>query len=191
MASHLNMDERKRISELRESGYSRGQIAQVLARSKSSISRELERNRVGALYCPLVATQKAQQRRRERNLVRKMDRPEIGDQVRAGLLAYHSPDEIAGRMKLAIPDPRQRISATSIYRWIRRQPPGGWGCRCSPILSPGFERRQERYAHRHFALPVWSGRLEIRRLALHRLFCSAFVAGARGNSPAACAPPIR
>lgn len=126
MASHLNMDERKRISELRESGYSRGQIAKALARAKSSISRELERNRVGALYCPLVATQKAQQRRRERKLVRKMDRPEIGDQVRAGLLAYHSPDEIAGRMKLAIPDPRQRISATSIYRWIRRQPPGTW-----------------------------------------------------------------
>jgi IS30 family transposase len=73
-----------------------------------------------------VATQKAQQRRRERKLVRKMDRQEIGDQVRAGLLAYHSPDEIAGRMKLAIPDPRQRISATSIYRWIRRQPPGTW-----------------------------------------------------------------
>lgn len=126
MASHLSMDERKRISALREAGYSRGQMARVLARSKSTISRELERNRRGCLYCPVLATQKAQERRRERRLVRKMDRPEIGDQVRRGLKQYHSPDEIAGRMKRTTADPRQRISATAIYGWIRGQPAGTW-----------------------------------------------------------------
>jgi IS30 family transposase len=120
------MDERKRISELREAGYSCGQMARVLARSKSTVSREIERNRRGALYCPLVAMQKAQARRRERKLVRKMDRPEIEERVRRDLREYHSPDEIAGRMKLATPDPRQRISATTIYRWIQRQPTGTW-----------------------------------------------------------------
>lgn len=126
MASHLSMDERKRISELREAGYSCGQMARFLARSKSTVSREIERNRLGALYCPLVAMQKAQARRRERKLVRKMDRPEIEERVRRDLREYHSPDEIAGRMKLATPDPRQRISATTIYRWIQRQPTGTW-----------------------------------------------------------------
>jgi transposase, IS30 family len=126
MASHLSMDERKRISELRAMGFSRGVIADVLARAKSTISRELERNRVGCLYCSDVAQQKSEQRRRDRPLVRKMDRPEIADLVRRGLAAYHSPDEIAGRMKLTVADPRLRISATTIYRWIRRQPPGTW-----------------------------------------------------------------
>jgi len=138
MASHLSMEERKRISELRALGFSRGRMARVLARAKSTISRELERNRVGCLYCPVMAQQKSDQRRRERPLVRKMDRPEIADQVRRGLAAYHSPDEIAGRMKLVISDPRQRVSASTIYRWIYRQPPDTWD-RC--LRRYGRQRR--------------------------------------------------
>jgi len=126
MASHLSMEERKRISELRERGFSRGQMAKVLARAKSTISRELERNRLGCRYCPTLAQQQADERRRERPLVRKMDRPEIAERVREGLAAYHSPDQIAGRMKLTIADPRRRVSASTIYRWIRCQPPGTW-----------------------------------------------------------------
>lgn len=126
MASHLSMEERKRISELRDAGYSRGQIAGALARAKSTISREIERNRLGCLYCPVVATQKAVERRRQRKLVRKMDRPEIADPVRRRLKEFHSPDEIAGWMKLTISDPRDRISATTIYRWIHAQPRGTW-----------------------------------------------------------------
>ena len=41
MASHLSMEERKRISELREAGYSCGQMAGVLGRAKSTVSREI------------------------------------------------------------------------------------------------------------------------------------------------------
>jgi transposase, IS30 family len=126
MASHLSMEERKRISELREQGFSRGQMARALGRAKSTLSRELERNRLGCLYDPVLAQQKSEARRRERPLVKKMDQPAIAERVRDGLEAYHSPDEIAGRMKLTIADPRQRISAPTIYRWIRRQPPGTW-----------------------------------------------------------------
>jgi IS30 family transposase len=126
MASHLSMDERKRISELREVGYSRGEMAHALGRSKSTISRELERNRLGCLYCPEVAQQKAQDRRRQRPLVRKMDRRQIADQVRDGLEQFHSPDEIAGQMKLTTADRRQRISAQTIYTWIRQQRPHTW-----------------------------------------------------------------
>jgi IS30 family transposase len=126
MASHLSMDERKRLSELREAGYSRGGIARALGRAKSTISRELERNRLGCLYCPALAQEQAEQRRRQRPLVRKMDRPEIADQVKSGLTAYHSPDQIAGRMKRSISDPRQRISAETIYHWIRGQKRHTW-----------------------------------------------------------------
>jgi len=120
------MEERKRISELRDAGCSRGKIAGALVRAKSTISREIERNRLGCLYCPVVATQKALERRRQRKLVRKMDRPEIADPVRRRLKEYHSPDEIAGWMKRSISDPRGRISATTIYRWIHAQPRGTW-----------------------------------------------------------------
>ncbi len=126
MASHLSMEERKRISELRNADHSRGHIAQVLARSKSTVSREIKRNRHGCLYCPILATQKALDRRRHRKLIRKMDRPSIAEFVKQGLKDYHSPDQIAGRMKRTIPDPRDRISATTIYRWIHAQPRGTW-----------------------------------------------------------------
>lgn len=126
MANHLSMEERKRISDLWRNGYSRGQIAMALFRAKSTISREIKRNCHGCLYCPVLATQKALDRRRHRKLVRKMDQPQIAEFVKQGLKDYHSPDQIAGRMKLTISDPRDRLSATTIYRWIRAQPRGGW-----------------------------------------------------------------
>jgi IS30 family transposase len=53
MASHLSMEERKRISDLWRNDCSRGHIARALARAKSTISREMKRNRHGCLYCPV------------------------------------------------------------------------------------------------------------------------------------------
>lgn len=126
MASHLNMNERKRISELREAGYSPKEMGHALGRHRTTISRELVRNRLGCRYCPELAQEKAQERRRKRPLVRKMDRPEIRDQVRHGLTEYHSPDQIAGRMKRSNSETSGRISAPSIYAWIRRQKPHTW-----------------------------------------------------------------
>jgi IS30 family transposase len=126
MARHLSMDERKRISELREAGYSYEEMAEALGRHRTTVSRELERNRLGCLYCPKIAQHKAEERRRLRPLVRKMDRPEIRDQVQHSLKEYHSPDQIAGRMKRAVTDPRQRISAPTIYTWIGQQRPHSW-----------------------------------------------------------------
>jgi IS30 family transposase len=120
------MDERKRISELREADYSPEEMAEVLGRHRTTISRELERNRLGCLYCPKIAQEKAEERRRRRPLVRKMDRPEIRDQVQNGLKEYHSPDQIAGRMKRTTTETHQRISAPTIYAWIRKQRPHTW-----------------------------------------------------------------
>lgn len=55
-----------------------------------------------------------------------MDRLEIAGPVGSRLEEFHSPDEIAGWMKRFISDPRQRISADTIYRWIHAQPRGTW-----------------------------------------------------------------
>ena len=126
MASHLSMDERQRLSTLLETGFSRAAVSRALARAKSTITRELARNSKGWWYCPRQAQRRAERRRRERPLVRKMDCPEIAAQVKRGLEAYHSPDQIAGRMKRLIPDPQQRVSASTIYRWIRQQKSHTW-----------------------------------------------------------------
>ena len=128
MASHLSMEERKRLSTLLEWGFSRAAVSRALGRAKSTITRELARNRRGWWYCPGQAQKRAERRRRQRPLKRKMDHPAIAAQVKRGLRAYHSPDQIAGRMKRLLSDPQQRVSASTIYRWIRGQPPGTWEC---------------------------------------------------------------
>lgn len=142
MASHLSMEERKRLSTLREQGFSRAAVGRALGRAGSTITRELARNRRGWWYCPQQAQRRAERRRRQRPLQRKMDCPAIAAQVKRGLKAYHSPDQIAGRMKRLISDPERRVSARTIYRWIRQQPPGTWECYCGATdVENGAENR--------------------------------------------------
>jgi len=116
------MEERKRLSELHAALQSQARIARQLGRHRSTICRELARNRERFAYCPLVAQQKAEERRRQRPLVPKIERPEIIEQVRRGLKQYHSPDQIAGRMKRDHPLPQARVSRQTIYHWIHSRP---------------------------------------------------------------------
>jgi IS30 family transposase len=54
--SHLSDDEREQIGLAKALGHSIGAIAQVIGRSKSTISRELSRNRLpSGRYSPLHA----------------------------------------------------------------------------------------------------------------------------------------
>src|SRR5688572_17711638 len=82
MASHLSMEERKRLSTLLEAGFSRAAVSRALGRAKSTITRELARNRRGWWYCPRQAQKRAERRRRQRPVKRKMDCPEIAAQVK-------------------------------------------------------------------------------------------------------------
>jgi len=127
MAKHLNMEERVRLSELHAQLKSQGQMAAALGRHKSTISRELKRNRVKFAYCAVTAQTMAQKRRQERPLTPKIERPEILQIVQHGLQNFHSPDQIAGRMRRCNPDLRTRISAQASYVWIRTRPePDYW-----------------------------------------------------------------
>ena len=121
MANHLTLEEREWIAQWCAAGRSRRAIAGELGRSPSTISRELRRNRSRHGYVPSRAQHQAEQRRRERPLVRKMDRPELSRFVREKLRQYWSPDQIAGRSALVFKDRRQRISRQTIYTWIQAQ----------------------------------------------------------------------
>lgn len=128
MPSHLTSDERDRIAQLRFQGSSQEQIAQAIGRCPSTISRELRRNCTRGVYHAAAAQRKAELRRAERPLVRKMDRPEINERVRIGLANEWSPEQIAGRLKqqstqpeqehAAQEQPPQTISPQTIYTWI-------------------------------------------------------------------------
>lgn len=122
MANHLTLEERDRIAQLKSSGHKQAEIAAALGRDRSTISRELRRNRTGANYWAGAAHAEAQRRRRERPLDRKCDRPAVGKTMRRLLSSCCSPDEIAGRMRHERPDrPKDCVSASTIYRWIENQ----------------------------------------------------------------------
>lgn len=118
MPSHLTMEERDRIAQLRSQNATQAEIALALGRSASTLSRELGRNSSGADYYAGSAQRQAEQRRRDRPLVRKMDDPELNETVRIGLTHQWSPEQIAGRLKQQEAEPS--VSHQTIYTWIRQ-----------------------------------------------------------------------
>ena len=119
MAKHLTREERDCIVEFRHLGADRKEIAQRLGRHPSTIGREIARNGRDGDYRAAGAPWKAEQRRRERPLRRKMDDPAIDQAVRAGLARQWSPEQIAGRLRR---DGSGRVAPQTIYAWIKRDP---------------------------------------------------------------------
>jgi IS30 family transposase len=117
MAHHLTPEERDRIAQLRHRGADQKEIAKAVARCPSTISRELRRNRTDGEYHAAQAQRKAELRRQERPLVRKMEDPRIDQAVRAGLAQEWAPEQIEGRMRQQ--DSDRCVSAQTIYTWIK------------------------------------------------------------------------
>ena len=125
MASHLTLEERDRIAQLRYLGADQKEIAQAVGRYPSTISRELRRNRTDGEYYAAQAQREAERRRRERPLVRKMDDPEINEAVRAGLAQEWAPEQIAGRMQQQDSDRARLGSRTPAAVFFEENPPTG------------------------------------------------------------------
>jgi transposase, IS30 family len=120
MATHLTLEEREVIAYMHRVGKMQTQIAERLGRHKSTISRELRRNRSRNGYWAAAAQGKAERRRSARPYTAKMHRPEVRRYVSARLRQRWSPDQIAGRSRRDFPqDRRRQISAPTIYAWIR------------------------------------------------------------------------
>jgi transposase, IS30 family len=114
----LSLEERCTIARLQEAGQSGRQIAAALDRSASTICRELKRNRGAQLgYQPAYAGEQAWARRwRGSRLARQ---PELREVVLERLAQGHSPEQVAGRLRLERGQPV--LSAESIYRFIYAQ----------------------------------------------------------------------
>ena len=105
--AQLNLVERETVSQMWSAGHSRKAIAVRLDRARSTIGRELKRNgQVDGSYSAVAAQQRAVVRRRNRRLVRKLQRPELNAAVRARLTQEWSPEQIAGRLACDHPVPR-------------------------------------------------------------------------------------
>ena len=114
---HLTLEEREKILYFSAKEYSVTDIAKELGRNKSTISRELKRNREGSQYLPSKAQQKYAKRRKTCKPHKRLDNPELFQLVREKFLEHQwSPEQIAGR--LALEHHKTIVSYATIYRAI-------------------------------------------------------------------------
>jgi transposase, IS30 family len=116
--SHLTITERRQIYIMRErEQLSLTVIAETMGRAKSTISRELKRNQGKEAelgYLPDTAQYQAEARRKSEGRFRRISSSSI-EQIKERLKQYHSPEQVAGRMKQ---EGIERASHESIYQMI-------------------------------------------------------------------------
>ncbi len=120
--AQLTHEERSQIHALMKAGHEQTEIAGILGRSKSTISRELRRNRGLRGYRPRQAQQRALARRHAKA------RPRIGhriwQQAEALIREDWSPEQIAGRLQM---EQGVGISHEWIYQHIYADKRSGGG----------------------------------------------------------------
>lgn len=112
---HLTRTERKKIEKFSKSGMTIRQIARILERSASTISREMKRN-AGVTYKARDADEKYHIRRENSHRSRLYEDEKIREYVTERLLRCWSPEQIAGRLK--VEKQGFTLSFSSIYRWL-------------------------------------------------------------------------
>lgn len=117
MATHLTLEERYQIQVLLRNGSAHEKIAQSLARDRSTIDREIKRNRGSGPYHADRADALARARLRSRACAnaRKID-PGLWPSVHEALAQHWSPEQIAGRLRLT--GSPLTVSHESIYAHV-------------------------------------------------------------------------
>jgi IS30 family transposase len=115
---HLSLSERDIITTMLVGEASLGDIAKVIGRSKSTVSRELKRNSSAeySLYLSHRAHGRAELRKTEANTHQRLKNKRIESYVRSMLKGGWSPELIAGRIE--IDQPGLSISHEAIYQYI-------------------------------------------------------------------------
>jgi IS30 family transposase len=118
---HLSIEEREKIQELLWQKTSIRDIAKVIGRSVSSISREINRNvpLFRCIYTPRLAHEKALEKRKSRGRKLRLKSMFIRRYVIDHLKMKYSPEQIAGRLTLEYPN--EKISHEAIYQYIYHQ----------------------------------------------------------------------
>ena len=151
----LSLEERDRMAIFRAQGLSLGDVAQRLHRNKSTISRELQRNRapIYDAYGAASAERRARVRKQTAGKRPRLKNAHIRHYVKQHIRMGWSPEQIAGRLRKR--SPKRTICVESIYRFIydpviRRQE------NFVPYLVRAHKRRQlrgHRHTHRDLHIP--------------------------------------
>ena len=113
--SHWTLDERCRLCGLLEMGLGLDEIARRLNRHRSTVYREIRRNRcvVGG-YRPQSADNRARARKQRGSRIGRST--PLRTRVETGLAMGWSPEQIVGRMEREAAE--HRIGVESIYRYV-------------------------------------------------------------------------
>ena len=115
--SQLSAYERDRLHQLRITTHlSMRQIALKLGRNQSTLSREVARNKSeGGIYLPDRAQQQMSERRSQSKQKFSGSSEQCIAEIKARLSQYHSPEQIAGRLKQ---EGYRSVSHETIYQMI-------------------------------------------------------------------------
>ena len=146
---YLSLGEREEIAVGVAAGLSLRQIARVLGRSASTVSREVRRNRAASRGQPPYRATLAQaltERRRRRPKPRKLAGHErLRVEVQTMLEQRMSPEQISGRLPLLFPDDASmRVSPEVIYQCLYIQGRGGLRRELVACLRTGRALRRPR-----------------------------------------------
>jgi IS30 family transposase len=145
----LSRAEREEISRGLRHGESFSQIARQIARSPSTISREVATNGGRYHYRAWRAHDRAYREAR-RPKAAKLDDPRLASQVTEWLEAWWSPEEIARRLPIEFPDdPMMRVSHETIYQALYVQGRGELRRELARCLRTGRAQRRPRSRTEH------------------------------------------
>lgn len=139
--TQLSLPERLRLYQLRYTEHlSISETAIIMERSKSTISRELRRNRLEEkLYLPDTAHATMQARRQQSKAPFMSIGAVVIEQIKQRLKQYHSPEQICGRIKREGFEP---LSHETLYQMIYANHQGLAEYR--RYLRQGHQQRQRR-----------------------------------------------
>jgi transposase, IS30 family len=122
----MSFVDRCRIEDLLAADQRPARIASLLGRARSTISRELGRGRdESGCYRAVLAQRRVDAAARRPKPRRLQTHPALRAEVVEGLRVHHSPQQIAGRLRLDHPDdPEMWVSHETIYQALYVQPRG-------------------------------------------------------------------
>jgi IS30 family transposase len=156
---YLSLAEREEIAVGRAAGLGVRQIAAALARSPSTVSRELARNSGPRGYRATVAQARAEQRARRPKCAKLATSAGLRELVAARLRMRWSPEQISAMLKTQFPaQPEMWVSHETIYQAIYVQGRGALRRELATCLRTGRALRKPRRqaagrTHRQHKIP--------------------------------------
>jgi len=138
VSRYLRLADRLVIADGLAAGKTLTEIAELIGRHKSTVSREVAAHRVAGLYLPYQADKAAAKARSRPKQSKLVTNEKLREQVEQGLAQRWSPEEISHRLVKDFPDNESmRVSHETIYQALYFQARGGLKRQVAQALRSG------------------------------------------------------